>query len=173
MAEDKINWAEMDKQFGDLEDDISESDNNSYESAPDGEYDVTVTHMELGKSKVKENGKGGDPMLKVTFQIMAGENEGTNIFSNSVLQMWQEKAKTRQFQIHNVNTLLRAIADDPSIKWTSFAELARIVDDIFADVGTLKNADGSLDEGWHYKLVQTTNENNSDFKDLEIVEVLD
>lgn len=171
----EFNWNKFDNTIDTsaLEDDIKEAESLSdYPEIPDGEYDVTVTHMELGQSKKKDNGRGGDPMMKITFRIMAGDFEGNLIFSNNVIQMWQPEG-TRRFQIHNTNTMLRAIADNDDIKWSKFGELAKVIDETYQDVGTIKNDDGSLDEGWHYKLSQTTNTKNPDFKDLEILEILD
>lgn len=174
MADEKqFDWSKFDKEIDmdGLQNDIEEAENASdYPDIPDGEYDVTVVNMELGKSKVKDNGKGGDPMLKVQFQIMGGEFKDNRIFYNGVIQMGQ-KDSVRAFQIHNVNTMLRAIADDQKLKWGSFGELADLIDDVFDDVGTFVEG-GEVDEGQHYNLKQSTNKRNADFKDLEILEVL-
>lgn len=175
MSEEKFDWSKFDKSIDveGLEQDVQESENVSdYPEIPDGEYDVTITNMELGKSKVKDNGKGGDPMVKIAFRIMAGEFKDNYIFYNGVVQMWQ-KDSVRRFQIHNLNVMLRAIADDNTLSWKSFADLAKILDDQFEDVGTFKNDDDTWDEGDHFQLSQTTNAKNSAFKDLEILGVLD
>ena len=63
--------------------------------------------------------------------------------------------------------MLRKIwdADDDEIKFESFSQYNDLILDIAEDVED--------NDEWHYKLSQATNKKNSDFKDLEVIEVLD
>lgn len=170
-----MDWNQFDKNVDNeaLAKDVEEAQTD-YPEIPDGEYDVTIASMELGQSKVKENGTGGDPMAKIQFVIEAGEFKDQHIFYNGVIKGGQWQA----LMIHNVLDMLRALADadddDPDFKWHSFAALDQTMKDLFEEVGPIVNDAGEVtEEGWHYKLEVKPNKKNPNFKDLKILEVLD
>ena len=163
MAEEEYNWGALDKTVDTdaLQDDIKDaanSDFGDFPEIPDGDYEVSIAKMELKKSKK------GDPMLSIRFEIEAGEFKGNLIFYNGVMQ---PESQWAGLQIHHNNEMLRKIwdADDDEIKFESFSQYNDLILDIAEDVED--------NDEWHYKLNQATNKKNSDFKDLEILEVLD
>lgn len=172
MAE-AFNWNQFDKKVDldsiadDLKD-IEENGGNDYPEIPDGNYEVGVAAMELGKSKVKDNGTGGDPMLKIRFKILAGEFKGNSIFFNSVMQQPSQETGTFAFQIHNAITMLRDLWDDPKgtdVNWeNSFAKLDSLIKDIVDDVVD--------NEEWDYKLEQKPAKNPA-YKQYKILEIFE
>ncbi|KAF0422140.1 DUF669 domain-containing protein [Pediococcus pentosaceus] len=158
-----MDWGKFDKKVDveALQKDVKAAKENDFgdrPEIPDGEYEVMITKMELKESSKK------DPMLSIWFKIMAGEFKGNLIFYNGVMQ---PDSQWIGMQIHNNNVMLRNVwdAEDDEVKFDGFEDYNELILDIAEEVVEQDN--------WHYQLKQTTNKKNSDFKDLEIVEVLD
>lgn len=158
-----MDWGKFDKKVDvkALQQDVKAAKENDFgdrPEIPDGEYEVMITKMELKESSKK------DPMLSIWFKIMAGEFKGNLIFYNGVMQ---PDSQWIGMQIHNNNVMLRNVwdAEDDEVKFDGFEDYNELILDIAEEVVEQDN--------WHYQLKQTTNNKNSDFKDLEIVEVLD
>ncbi|MGX7328286.1 DUF669 domain-containing protein [Enterococcus bulliens] len=169
MAEQKFDWTKFDKKvdLNALKNDVKEAEKNGggdFPEIPDGKYEVKVKNMELGQSKIKENGTGGDPMLKIQFEILAGEFKGNLIFYNGVMQPGNEIAFG--FQVHRNNEMLRNLwdADHDEVDFNGFADYADLVLDIAEEI---------IEDEWNYVLDQSTNTKNPNFKNYEIVEILD
>jgi hypothetical protein len=170
-----MDWSKFDQQVDNeaLAKDVAEAQTD-YPDIPDGEYDVTIRQMELGTSKKKDDGTGEDPMLKIQFQIMAGEFKGQRIFYNGVMKAGDWQA----LQIHNVLDMLRSLADaedgDDEFKWHSFSKLDEVINNLYEEVGDVLDDENKIaEEGWHYKLEQKPNSKNANFKDITILEILE
>lgn len=161
MAE-SYNWDKFDKNvdMDEIKKDIkdAESGNGDYPEIPDGEYEVSVKQMELKESRKH------DPMLSIRFLIEAGEFKGSLIFYNGVMQ---PAGQYLGLQIHNNDAMLRSLKvfEDDEIKWDGFDNYNDLIMDIAEEV--------EENDDYHYKLKQSTNAKNKDFKDLEILELLD
>lgn len=161
-----IDWGKFDKKVNldALKDDIVAAEENSgdFPDIPEGKYEVSVKNMELGKSKIKDDGSGGDPMLKVQFEILDGEFKGSLLFYNGVMQAHNEKAFG--FQVHKNNELLRSLwdAEHDEVAFDSFSEYNDLVLDIAEEI---------MEDGWEYILEKGIT--NKGYDTYEIVEVLD
>lgn len=161
MAE-SYNWDKFDKNVDmdeikkDIED--AENGNGNRPDIPDDTYEVSVKKMELKQSK------HGDPMLSIWFQIEAGEFKGSLIFYNGVMQ---PAGQYLGLQIHNNDVILRGLKafEDDEVKFNGFNDYNDLIMDIAEEV--------EENDDYHYKLKQSTNAKNKDFKDLEILELLD
>ena len=104
-----------------LKADVASAQDNSsggnYREVPKGEYEVSITKLELTASKK------GDPMVTIWFRIVSGDYENSLIFMNQVI--------TQGFQIHIVKVLLcflqrnsffSCIGHRPSKSFSSFSE---------------------------------------------------
>lgn len=161
MAETTYDWGKFDKEvdMDGIKKDIEAAKDNTgdYPEIPDDTYEVSVSQMELKTSKK------GDPMLSIRFKIEAGEFKGSLIFYNGVMQ---PAGDYLGLQIHNNNDMLKGLEvfEDADIKWDGFDSYNDLIMDIAEEVED--------NEDYHYKLKQSTNKKNSDFKDLEILELL-
>jgi len=162
MAEENYDWGKFDKalDMDEVKKDIENATtgDGDYPEIPDDTYEVSVKQMELKTSKK------GDPMLSIRFQIEAGEFKGSLIFYNGVMQ---PSNQYMGLQIHNNNDMLKSLQvfDDDEIKWDGFDTYADLIMDIAEEV--------TDNEDYHYKLKQSTNTKNKDFKDLKVLELLD
>lgn len=161
MAEN-YDWGKFDKAVNmdeikkDIED--AEQGGGDYPDIPDDTYEVSVKQMELKTSKK------GDPMLSIRFLIEAGEFKGSLIFYNGVMQ---PAGQYLGLQIHNNDKMLRSlnVFKDDEVSFDGFDDYSNLIMDIAEVVDE--------NDDYHYKLKQSTNARNSDFKDLEILELLD
>lgn len=167
MTEQTFDWSKFDKKvdLDALKEDVKAAEENGGGDFPDipvGKYEVKVKNMELGQSKIKDNGSGGDPMLKVQFEILEGEFEGNLIFYNGVMQPENEKAFG--FQVHKNNELLRSLwdADDDEVKFDGFKDYADLVLDIAEEI---------IEDEWEYILEKGVTKKGYDT--YEILEILD
>ena len=162
MAEENYDWGKFDKavDMTEVKKDIKDAENNSddYPTIPDDTYEVSVAQMELKTSKK------GDPMLSIRFKIEAGEFKGNLIFYNGVMQ---PSSQYIGFQVHNNDEMLRSLKvfEDDEVEFNGFKDYADLIMDIAEEV--------SDNDDYQYKLKQSTNAKNKDFKDLEILELLD
>jgi hypothetical protein len=92
---------------------------------PDGNYEVKVTKLELGETGEKSK-TPGMPMVKVWFDIVAGEFKGQKIFMNQMM--------TSGFGIHKLNTLLTALETGIPVVFENFAQYDALLKQIFAEV---------------------------------------
>ncbi len=116
---------------------------------PDGNYEVKVTKLELGKTGEKSK-TPGMPMAKVWFDIVAGDFKGQKIFMNQML--------TSGFGIHKLNTLLTALETGVPVVFENFVQYGEMLNQIFAEV------DGKAE----YELAY--GHNNKGFATYEIVQ---
>ena len=155
-----FDWAKFDKtvDLKGLDEKIKEAkEGGNYPEIPEGKYEVEVDSMELGQSKKKSDGSGGDPMVKIVFKIVDGEFKGQKIFYNGVIQPWNEKAFG--YQVHRNNEMLEALSDG-DVKFTNFAAYNEIILDIFEEI-----------DGWNYVLEKSKDKKGYD--QLNILEILD
>lgn len=163
MAEQKsYDWGKLDQSvdLDALQEDIKTAEENGDRpDVPDGNYEVEITQMELKQSKK------GDPMLSIWFKILSGEFNGSLIFYNGVMQPANSNAFG--FQVHRNNSMLRDIwdAEDDEVKFKNFSQYAKLIEEIAGDV--ISNSE------YQYELKQEPNKKNADFKDIEIVGILD
>lgn len=112
---------------------------------PDGSYEVKVTKLELGESK-----KSQMPMMKVWFDILAGDFKGQKIFCNQML--------TSGFGIHKANEMLNAFESGVSVQFENFEQYANVLEQVFAAIdgtGEYELAYGHNNKGFAtYTIVQ-------------------
>lgn len=166
MTEENFDWGKFDESvdLNGLAEDVEEAEKNNNDDRPeipDGHYEVIINNMELGKSKIKDNGKGGDPMLKIQFRIVSGEYKNNLIFYNGVMQ---PSTSYFGFQTHNNNVILTALGDGEPIHFNSFSQYNNEILDLFDDI----TQDG---DEWHYELEQSTGKKG--YKQYKILQVLD
>ena len=104
-----------------LKKDINEansSEQGTYKEVPHDDYEVEIVKLELTESKKH------DPMVSCWMKILEGEYKGSMIFMNQVV--------TQGFQIHIVNTFLRALVDGMNIdvEFASYSQYAELLLDI-------------------------------------------
>lgn len=160
-----IDWTKFDKKvdMAGIEDMVAKAaEQGDFPEIPEGKYEVKVADMELGQSKKKADGGGGDPMLKIQFEILEGEFKGYKLFYNGVMQPGNEKAIG--FQIHNNNEMLRSLwdADEADVKFTNFGAYNELILDI---------SDEIIEDDWNYILEK--GKTNKGFDTYKILEVLD
>ena len=92
---------------------------------PDGNYEVKVTKLELGQTGEKSK-TPGMPMLKVWFDILAGEFKDRKIFMNQML--------TTGFGIHKANQLITDLESGIPVKFEDFEQYNNMLEQIFAAI---------------------------------------
>lgn len=120
-----MDFSKFDEQFDleGLKNDIKDAEENgggNFKEVPLGNYEVAITKLELSESKKH------DPMVKVWFKILEGEYKNSLIFMNQVV--------TQGFQIHIVDEFLRSLETDVNIEFTSYAQYAQMLMDVFEAV---------------------------------------
>lgn len=131
-----------------LKTDIESAASNSggdFVEVPDGSYEVKVTKIELGESK-----KTQMPMMKVWFDILAGDFKGQKIFCNQML--------TSGFGIHKANEMLLAFESGVPVQFENFEQYANVMEQVFAAIdgtGEYELAYGHNNKGFAtYDIVQ-------------------
>lgn len=110
-------WSSYDQQYNtqELINQIAEAASNSaYNQPPVGKYEVKITDLELTTSKSNK------PMVKVVFEIVAGDKKGQKIYMNQLV--------TQGFQIHKNNTFLKNLGVDADIIFVDFGQYARLME---------------------------------------------
>lgn len=117
-----MDFSKFDKQVDleGLKKDIEDSTNNDFKEVPHGDYEVSITKLELGESKK------GDPMVKIWFKIVSGKYKGSLIFMNQVI--------TRGFQIHIIDELLRSLGTDIDIHFDSYSQYNELLMTVFNEI---------------------------------------
>lgn len=117
-----LDYSKFDKQVDveGLKKDIKDAEENggtgNYKEVPVGEYEVSVTKMELTESKK------GDPMVSIWFKILEGDYKGSLLFFNQVI--------TQGFQIHIVDELLRSMDTGLDIAFESYSQYGQLLMDV-------------------------------------------
>jgi hypothetical protein len=153
----KMDFSKFDKEYDlqGLKEDIKEVEENggsgNFKDVPIGEYEVTLTKLELGVTGLKAK-TPGSPMVKAQFKILEGEYENQMIFLNQVV--------SQAFQIHIVNTLLKSFDTGLFIEFESYSQY----NDLLMDVAeAMDGMEFALDYG----------ENSKGFKTYEVIEIFE
>ena len=101
------------------------SNDGDFVEVPDGNYEVKVTKLELGQTGEKSKNPGM-PMLKVWFDILAGDFKGQKIFMNQML--------TTGFGIHKANQLLTDLESDVPVTFENFEQYHNLLEQVFAAI---------------------------------------
>ncbi len=146
-----MDFSKFDEQFDleGLKNDIKDAEENgggNFKEVPLGNYEVAITKLELSESKKH------DPMVKIWFKILEGEYKNSLIFMNQVV--------TQGFQIHIVDEFLRSLETDVNIEFTSYAQYAQMLMDVFEAVN------GNYEYGLKYG-------ENKGFNTFEITDVFE
>ena len=134
-----------------LKTDIESAANNSgdFVEVPDGNYEVKVSKIEAGLTGEKSKNPNM-PMMKVWFDILAGEFKGQKIFCNQML--------TSGFGIHKVKELLIALESGVPVDFENFTQFEDVMKQVFTAIdgtGEYELAYGHNNKGFAtYTIVQ-------------------
>ena len=134
-----------------LKEDIEAAASNSgdFVEVPDGNYEVKVTKIELAQTGEKSK-TPGMPMMKVWFDILAGDFKGQKIFCNQMM--------TSGFGIHKCNELLNSFQSGIPVVFENFEQYASLMEKVFAvidGVGEYELAYGHNNKGYAtYTIIQ-------------------
>jgi len=128
-------WDKFDKQYNTEElakevKELEKSNGSGYVEVPYGNYEVSVSKMELIESKK------GYPMVTIWFKVLNGEHKGSLIFYNQVI--------TQAFQHHKVSELLRSMETDLEIGFKTYNQYGQLLMDVHEAI------DGKLEFGLEY-----------------------
>lgn len=101
------------------------SNDGDFVEVEDGNYEVKVTKLELGQTGEKSKNPGM-PMLKVWFDILAGDFKNQKIFCNQML--------TTGFGIHKANQLLTDLESGVPVTFENFDQYHNMLEQIFAAI---------------------------------------
>lgn len=123
-----------------LKNDIESAASNSgdFVEVPDGNYEVKVSKIELGETGVNSKNPGM-PMLKIWFDIIAGDFKGQKIFMNQML--------TTGFGIHKANQLLTDLQSGVGVVFENFDQYHNVLEQVF----------GAIDGVGEYELAYSHN----------------
>ncbi len=125
------------------------SNDGEFVEVPYGDYEVKVTKIEIGETGEKSK-TPGMPMLKVWFDILAGEFKGQKIFYNQLL--------TSGFGIHKANELLNSFESGITVHFENFIQYNELLGEVFTavnDVAEYQLAYGQNNKGYStYTIVQ-------------------
>ena len=134
-----------------LKSDIESAASNTgdFVEVPDGNYEVKVSKIELGQTGEKSKNPGM-PMMKVWFDILAGDFKGQKIFCNQMM--------TSGFGIHKCNELLDSLESGVPVVFENFEQYADAMEQVFNaidGVGEYELAYGHNNKGYAtYTIVQ-------------------
>lgn len=89
---------------------------------PVGDYEVKVSKIELGATGEKSKNPGM-PMVKVWFDILAGEYKGQKIFMNQMI--------TTGFGLHKTKEFLNSLETGIPVEFENFVQFADLLTEIF------------------------------------------
>ena len=125
------------------------SNTGDFVEVPDGSYEVKVSKLELGQTGEKSKNPGM-PMMKVWFDILAGDYKGQKIFCNQML--------TSGFGIHKANEMLIALESGVPVSFENFEQYADVMTQVFNAIdgtGEYELAYGHNNKGFAtYTIVQ-------------------
>lgn len=123
--------------------------NGDFVEVPDGSYEVKVTKLELGETGEKSKNPGM-PMMKVWFDILAGDYKGQKIFCNQML--------TSGFGIHKATEMINAFESGIPVAFENFEQFADVMKQVFNAIdgtGEYELAYGHNNKGYAtYTIVQ-------------------
>lgn len=125
------------------------SNDGDFIEVPDGNYEVKVSKLELGQTGERSK-TPGMPMLKVWFDIIAGDLKGQKIFMNQML--------TTGFGIHKANQVLKDLESGVDIVFENFDQYHNVLEQVFT----------AVDGTGEYELAYSTN--NKGYKVYNIVQ---
>lgn len=108
-----------------LKKDMESVGTSDFVEVPKGEYEVKVTKIELGETGEKSK-TPGMPMVKVWFEILAGEYSGQKIFMNQML--------TSAFGIHKTNEFLNSLETGVVVQFENFVQYADVMSQVFREI---------------------------------------
>lgn len=126
-----------------LQEDVANAGTSDYKEVPKGDYEVSITKLELGESKK------GLPQVKCWFKVVAGDFKGQLIFMNQNL--------TSGFGIHNMNEFLESLESGLGIAFDNFVQYGALLENVFKAI-----------EGDEYQL--SYGENAKGFSTFNIVQ---
>lgn len=100
----------------------AENLSGNFEELPLGQYEVALENLELKPTKTK-----GDPMLVMTFKVVAGEFKKRKLWVNQVVLMGDENDCLR---LHVANVLLRGLESGLEVKFEGVQEYSDLIDEI-------------------------------------------
>ena len=125
------------------------SNDMDFVEPPDGNYEVKVSKIELGQTGEKSK-TPGMPMLKVWFDIIAGDFKGQKIFLNQML--------TTGFGIHKANQILKDMESGVDVVFENFDQYHNMLEQVFNAIdgsGEYELAYGHNNKGYAtYTIVQ-------------------
>lgn len=129
--------------------DAAASNSGDFVEVPKGDYEVSVSKIELGETGEKSK-TPGMPMLKIWFNILAGDFRGQKIFCNQLL--------TTGFGIHKANELLNSFESGVKVVFENFTQYNDVLCEIFRaidGVGEYQLSYGENAKGYStYTIVQ-------------------
>lgn len=134
-----------------LKHDVEEAANNSgdFVEVPHGDYEVRVSKIELGQTGERSK-TPGMPMVKVWYDIIAGDFKGQKIFQNQML--------TTGFGIHRMNELLNSFETGIPVVFNDFKQYGELLEEIFEAIdgkAEFQLAYGQNNKGYStYEIVQ-------------------
>lgn len=126
------------------------SSDGDFVDVPCGSYEIKVSKLELGVTGDKSKNPGM-PMVKVWFDIVAGDFKGQKIFMNQMVH--------KGFGLHKMNEFLVSLETSQEIKFGDFEQYAELLEAVFNELDR-DGAEFQLDYG----------ENNKGFKTYTIVQ---
>lgn len=136
-----------------LKADVAKAAENTgdFVEVPHGDYEVKITKIELGATGEKSKTPGA-PMVKVWFDILAGDFKGQKIFMNQML--------TSGFGIYKMNEFLNSLETGITVQFENFTQYNGLLTQIFNEV------DGTAE----FQLSYTANPKNAKFSEYTIVQ---
>lgn len=98
-------------------DEANSGKSGEFVPVPNGDYEVTITKLELAESKK------GLPMMKCWFKIIAGDFQGQLIFMNQNV--------TSGFALHVANEFLNSLESGINAEFEDFVQYADMIESVF------------------------------------------
>ena len=98
-------------------DEANAGKSGDFVEVPNGDYEVTITKLELGESKK------GLPKLKCWFKIIAGDFQGQLIFMNQNV--------TSGYTLHVANDFLNTLESGINAEFEDFVQYADMIESVF------------------------------------------
>lgn len=98
-----------------------------YPEVPCGEYEVSISHLELKASKA------GNPMVSCRCKILAGDYKNQIIFYNQVVK--------EKYGLHNAKKFLASMDSGIEVTFDNFTQFGNMIEDIADEI---KNAEYAL-----------------------------
>ena len=132
----------------------AEENGGDFEKLPDGEYTTAIEKLELGESQK------GALMLKAQFRIAKGDHKNQCIFVNKVLT----GTKNDGFMLLQAKKFLESLDSGVDIDFDGWEDFADMLNEML---------DAIKEDKLSYVLKLSENKKNSDYQDVEVVDILD